>query len=305
MDIVHLIYFFEVARQKSFTKASQNLYISQSTISKLIKNLENELGTPLFYRTSKQVILTDAGHLLIPKVQLILNTLNSIQNEFSNIAGTPQGYLKIGIPPMIQTLFPKVIAEFKANYPHIIIDLFEVGSRKVEKGLSDGTLDVGIVVLPIRRQEEFNVVPFLKDPIKLIVHSNHPLAAKPLISLADLQSEPIVLYQEDFALHDHIIEKFRELDLTPKIMCETTQWDFMVDVVSSKLAIAFLPETICKKLDHQYIKSISLVETIKPWHLAIAWRNNTCQFYSTKIWLTHIFKAFGICKNSNFSVSGK
>lgn len=296
MDIVHLIYFCEVAKQENFTKASETLHVSQSTISKLIKNLESELGVPLFRRTPKRVLLTDAGQMLFSKAKLILDTVNSIQIEFSNLTGTPRGRLKIGMPPMAQTLFPKAIAEFKSLYPQITIDLLEVGSRKVEKGLSNGTLDVGVVVLPTRGHEDLEAVPFLKDPLMLIVHPNHPLAEKSLIDITDLRNEAIVLYKEDFALHDHIIEKCRELGFTPKVMCETAMWDFMVDIVSSKLAIAILPKTVCEKLDSQLIKTIPIANKIKPWHLAIAWRNNTNLSYPTKLWLMHIFQALGISK---------
>ncbi|TWH51938.1 DNA-binding transcriptional LysR family regulator [Sporomusa sp. KB1] len=294
-----MLYFFEVARQESFTKASETLYVSQSTISKLIKNLENELGAPLFRRTPKRIILTDEGRLLFPKAQAILNILNSIETEFSDLTGTPPGRLKVAISPLVQAinLFPKAIAEFKSMYPQVTIDLFEVGSRKVESGLSDGTIDVGVIMFPSESSQELEVVPFFKDPMMLIVHPGHSLAAKSPVSLNDLRDEPLVLYQEDFALHHQIIEKFHRFGLEPKVMCETAQWQFMVDIVSSKLAIAFLPRTVCEKLDPQLVKTLPLAEEFKPWHLAIAWRNNTYLSFSTKVWLAHIFKVFGIAKN--------
>ncbi len=298
MEIVHLVYFVEVARQESFTKASENLYVSQSTISKLIKNLESELGVILFHRAPKKVLLTDAGYLLFEKAKLILDTLNSIHTELYNLAGTPSGHLKIGIPPMVQILFPKAIAEFKALYPQITIDLMEFGSRKVEQGLNDGSLDVGIVVLPTIGKTDLEIVPFLKDALMLIVHPNHHLAGQSIIDMNTLRNESFVLYREDFALHDHILDKCRELGFTPKVVCETAQWDFMVDIVASKLAIAFLPETVCAKLDLNSITCLPLKNDIKPWHLAIAWKNNTYLSYAARAWLEHTFKMFGISNSS-------
>lgn len=300
MDIIHLLYFFEVARQESFTKASETLYVSQSNISKLIKNLESELGAPLFHRTPKRIILTDEGRLLFPKAQLILDTLHSIETEFSDLTGTPRGRLKVAISPLAQAipLLPKAIAEFKSIYPQITIDLLEVGSRKVEKGLSDGTIDVGVVMFPTVGAKELEVVPFFKGPMMLIVHPGHSLAAKSLVSLNDLRDEPIVLYQEDFVLHHQITEKFHEFGFEPKVMCETAQWQFMVDIVSSKLAIAFLPKAVCEKLDPRLVKTLPLADEFKPWHLAIAWKNNTYLSFPTKVWLTYIFNVFGVryCK---------
>lgn len=296
MDIIHLVYFTEVARQESFTKASEVLYVSQSTISKLIKNLERELGVALFHRAPKRVILTDAGLLLFEKAKIILDTLNSINSELYNLAGTPSGHLKIGISPMVQTLFPKAIAEFSSLYPQITIDLVEVGSRKVEQRIHEGSLDVGIVVLPTRAKVELETVPFLKDPLMLIVDSSHHLAAKSVIDIRDLHEESFVLYRDDFALHDHILDKCKELGFTPKVVCETAQWDFMVDIVASKLAIAFLPQIICAKLDLKSITCLPLKNEIMPWHLAIAWKSNTYLSYATRAWLEYTFKMFSVAK---------
>jgi DNA-binding transcriptional LysR family regulator len=301
MDLIHLVYFFEVARQENFTKASEALYVSQSTISKLIKNLESELGVALFYRTPKRVILTDAGQLLLTKAKIIIETLNSIHPELSDLTGTPRGRLKIGMSPMVQTLFPQAIAEFKSLYPQIILDLIEVGSKKVEQGISEGTIDVGILMLPTRGKEELVVFPFINDPMMLIVHPNHPLATKQLVDMYDLRDEPFVLFNEDFALHDHVIRKCHELGFEPHIVCETAQWDFMVNIVASKLGIAFLPHTLCAKIDSRLIKTLPVVNGIIPWNLALVWKNNTYLSYPTKVWLKHIFKVFDIAESTLIS----
>ena len=285
-----------MARQGSFTKASEILYVSQSTISKLIKNLEIELGVSLFHRAPKKIILTDAGVLLFDKAIIILETLNSINTELYNLAGTPRGHLKIGIPPMVQTLFSKAIAEFNALYPQITIDLSEDGSRKVEQQIHEGTLDVGIVVLPTRKTVELETVPFLKEPLMLIVHANHPLANKTIVDMTELKEESFVLYRDDFALRDHILDKCTEIGFTPKIVCETAQWDFIVDIVTSKLAIAFLPQSLCAKLNLKLISYIPLKNEIKPWHLAIAWKKNTYLSYATRAWLEYAFKLFSVSK---------
>ncbi len=301
MEFVHLVYFLEVARQENFTKASEVLYVSQSTISKLIKNLESELGVALFYRTPKRVILTDAGQLLLTKTKIIIDTLDSFHVELSDLIGTPRGRLKIGMSPMVQTLFPQAISEFKALYPQIIIDLIEVGSKKVEQGISEGIIDVGIMMLPIKSKEELEIVPIFNDPMMLIVHPDHPLATKELVDMYDLRDEAFVLYKKDFALHDHIIKKCQELGFEPHIACETAQWDFMVSTVASKLGIAFLPQTLCAKIDPQVITTLPVINGINPWDLALVWRVNTSLSYPTKVWLKHIFKMFGITESTLIS----
>ena len=115
MDILHLTYFVEVARQESFTKASETLFVSQSSISKLIKNLESELGLPLFDRTPRGVCLTEGGVRLFEKAKVILDTFHGIHDDLSVFTSTPRGRLRIGIPPLVQTLdnLPRIVAEFK------------------------------------------------------------------------------------------------------------------------------------------------------------------------------------------------
>ena len=296
MDIIHLVYFTEVAHQESFTKAAEVLYVSQSTISKLIKNLETELGVSLFHRAPKKIILTDAGVLLYDKATIILDTLNSINTELYNLAGTPRGHLKIGIPPMVQTLFSKAIAEFNSLYPQITIDLAEDGCRKVEQQIHDGTLDVGVVILPTKDTVDLETVAFLKDPLMLIVHANHPLATQSSVDMRELKDESFVLYRDDFALRDHILDKCKEIGFTPRVVCETAQWDFIVDIVASKLAIAFLPQTMCTKLDMQLVRYLPLKNEIKPWHLAMAWKKDTYLSYATRAWLEYSFNLFGLSR---------
>ena len=130
----------------------------------------------------------------------------------------------------------------------------------------------------------------------LIVHANHPLAKELIIDMSDLRDEPFVLYRDDFALRDHILDKCKEIGFSPKVVCETAQWDFIVDIVASKLAIAFLPQSICTKLDTESVRYVPLKNEIKPWHLAIAWKKDTYLSYATRAWLEYIFKLFGLSK---------
>nr|WP_269758419.1 LysR family transcriptional regulator [Thalassobacillus sp. C254] len=101
MDIRHLEYFSEVAKHLSFTKASQTLHVSQPSISKAIKNLEEELGVPLFYRSSKQLDLTDAGKAVLTNAQTVLAAFRNLTTELNDVMDLKSGEVKIGIPPLL------------------------------------------------------------------------------------------------------------------------------------------------------------------------------------------------------------
>lgn len=134
MDIRHLTYFLEVARLKSFTKASQSLYVSQPTISKMIKNLETELGIKLFYRNGRQVELTDAGQSMYVQAQEITKSFQNLTSELNDIMEVKKGHVRIGLPPMIGSgFFPRVLGDFRVTYPDVTFQLVEDGSIKVQR----------------------------------------------------------------------------------------------------------------------------------------------------------------------------
>lgn len=99
--------FFGSGRLKSFTKASQSLYVSQPTISKMIKNLETELGIKLFYRNGRQVELTDAGQSMYVQAQEITKSFQNLTSELNDIMEVKKGHVRIGLPPMIGPAFSR------------------------------------------------------------------------------------------------------------------------------------------------------------------------------------------------------
>src|SRR3954466_12733662 len=100
MDIHHLEYFSEVAKHLSFTKAASTLHVSQPSISKAIKSIEEELGVPLFYRSSKELKLTDAGKAVLVNAQRVLVAFGNLTSELSDIMEIKKGEIRVGIPPI-------------------------------------------------------------------------------------------------------------------------------------------------------------------------------------------------------------
>lgn len=101
MDIRHLTYFTEVAKHASFTKAASTLHVSQPSLSKTIKQLERELGVPLFYRSSKELRLTDAGEAVLKNAQNVLDAFHNLKGTLSDVVELKKGEISVGIPPII------------------------------------------------------------------------------------------------------------------------------------------------------------------------------------------------------------
>lgn len=287
MNINHLKYFLAVAKNQSFTKAAQEMHISQPSISKMIKNMEDELGVPLFQRDKRKIELTDAGHALYQQTHEIINSFENLTTTISNIVNLKKGHIKIGIPPIVgASFFPQAIGDFIQNYPDIEIELIEVGSKTIEAAIASGELDVGIVCCQPSNQDLFEVTTILNDPLMVTLYPDHPKANSKSISLLELKDEKLVLFREDFSLHDHIIVNCEAAGFSPHIICRSSQRDFMIEMVAAKLGIALLPKKVCQELDPQRIKSVPLAGMPLFLNLMIITKKDKYLSFAIREWLS-------------------
>lgn len=221
MDILHLTYFVEVARQKSFTKAAQVLHVAQPSISRVIKTLENELGVTLLERAGRQIELTDAGQAVYNRAQAIVLDMENLTTELADVVGIRLGHVIIGLPPMVGArFFPTVISRFSKRYPEIQIKLVEDGSKQIEAHVSDGSLDLGVVARPLS-SDNFEEFYFVNELLQVVLDRDHPLAAAASIPLRMLRDQPFILYRDDFSLNDLIVSKCIQQGFTPWVVCQS------------------------------------------------------------------------------------
>ncbi|ODA42979.1 LysR family transcriptional regulator [Desulfosporosinus sp. BG] len=283
MDIRHLEYFVEVARQKSFSSAAKATHVTQSTISKMIKDMETELGKALFNRSSKYVQLTDTGEMLFPKAKQIVEMFLSIPTELDIMAKTEKGKLSIGLPPITAaTAFAQLLGEFIKAYPNIEINLFEYGSKRVELGIQDGSLDVGLICCPAN-SDQYNIMHFSKDPLWVVGHSEHPLREYPKIEFELLVEEIFVLYRRDFSLYDEIVKRCKMAGFQPKVAFETSQLELMTQIVAAKLGIALLPSKLCAELDPKTMAFMPLSDPQIFLELSLIWHKRRYLSYATHL----------------------
>lgn len=286
MNIRQLEYFIEVVRHGSFSKAASVLHVSQPSISEMIKNLEDELGSPLLYRGARRIELTDAGQAVLEQSQQIVSLFNNLAGHVKETSLLQKGAIRIGIPSITaSTIFPRVLGEFKRRYPNIELQLHEFGSKTIRHRVNEGTLDIGIVCTLPDRDKDFEVFPFLEDPLRVIVHPDHPLAKVESVDFADLAKEGFVLYSQDFSLHDQILNRCKVAGFQPIIICETSQREFMTQMVEAGLGIALLPSKICAELNPKAVVSIPLAEPRMYLQLAIIWRKDRYLSFAARRWL--------------------
>ncbi|NQX47077.1 LysR family transcriptional regulator [Paenibacillus tritici] len=293
MDVRQLEYFVQAARLNSFSRAAESLYITQPTISKMIRNLETELGADLFYREGKSIRLTDAGELLLVKAQNIVESFASLSSELDSLRNLKQGHIRIGLPPMVgASFFPAVIGEFHRRYPEVTIRLHEDGAKKVEDDVESGLLDIGAIVLPVN-PARFHCFTFVEEKLELLVPAGHRLDGAQQVPLKELAEEEFVLFREDFALHDRIISECVKAGFQPKVVYESSQWDLISRMVAAGMGIALLPETICRDIDRSRIAVIPLTEPVIPWQLGMIWRKDRYLSFAAREWIAFAMNVLG------------
>ncbi|QJD82802.1 LysR family transcriptional regulator [Cohnella herbarum] len=293
MDLRQLSYFLEVANQESFSKASQTIHVTQPTLSKMVKSLEEELGVLLINRSTRRVDLTEAGKVVQAHAQTILNAKQNLLSAVADLTEMRKGQFSLGLPPVIgASFFPKVISKFHQLHPDIDIQLVEEGGKRIEQLLIEGSLDLGVVVLPVD-EELFEVVPIVKRHLNLVVPTSHPLSGSNEVRLSELRNEFFILFRQEFNLHDRVKEACIREGFEPQVAYESSQWDFIYELIRADEGISLLPETICAKFDAANVHVIRKIEPNIHWDLAIIWKKNGYVSHAASGWIEFVRRELG------------
>lgn len=279
MNIKSLNYFIEVAKEKSFTNASKNLFVCQSALSKAIKTFENELDITLIDRTSKHFKLTPEGQLLYENGVIALKVINEQLEMLLDSVSIEKGKIKVGVPPVISTIyFTSIIKSFKDNFHSINLQnsinlqIIEAGANTVKDKVHNGEIDIGVVILPFS-SDEFNITPIFSADVVVVANKSHPFASREEVSLLEIKDEPLISLNETYMLYDRIKIRCNEAGFEPNIICTSSQWDFIAEMVALNQGISILPKPILSKFHSKNIKAIHIKEGF-PWNIAFIVRKD-------------------------------
>lgn len=205
MEIHQLRHFLAVAELRNFTRAAQQCYISQPSLSQQIIKLERELGQPLFQRRRRDVRLTAAGRAPLPTAEAILGAVEEVKSLIEAATDPEQGTVTIGaIPTVAPYLLPPLLHQFALAHPRAEIALVEHLTEHTLRGCLEGELDVGVVALPVT-EKRLEVEPLFSEELLLALPPKHRLSRKRQITLEDLSAEPFVVLDEMHCLGKQII----------------------------------------------------------------------------------------------------
>lgn len=240
MNVRGLEVFLSVAKHLNYTRAGEEVHLSQPSVSVRIRQLENELGVKLFEQLGKKVALTEAGLVLIPHARRVVAAIEDTQHAIDELQGLERGTLKIGAsttPGMY--LVPQVIARFKDCYPKVEIHLGIKDTRQVEEGVIRNEFDFGFVGGHLAG-DEVDVFPWVTDRLVLVVAPKHPLARKKSIDTHDLRREKFILRESGSATRATIVTHLRAVDLQVEPVIEMENPESVKRAVQSGLGIAFI-----------------------------------------------------------------
>lgn len=211
-----LIIFKTVAEQSSFSQAAKQLHLSQPAISMHIQALEEYYGTKLFNRTTKQVILTEAGKVLVKYVEKYLSLHEEAKKAIEETTGSVKGTLQLGATLTIgEYLLPKIAGAFKAKYPGVTICMDIANTQHVVELIVEGHLDVGLIEGPVD-QRDLRQEKFRQDELVVVIPPNHHWCGRKTITVEELLKEPIILREKGSGTRMVMEEKLEAHGINPK-----------------------------------------------------------------------------------------
>jgi DNA-binding transcriptional LysR family regulator len=284
MELRTLRAFVEVVRQGGFSQAAKVVFATQSTVSKAVKQLEDEIGVPLLDRIGHRSTLTAAGDIVYRRALKMLAERDDLIAELDELRGLKRGTLRLGLPPVgSSTLFAPLFAIYRSRYPGIDIQLAEHGSGRLEEILLSGDIDLAASLLPV--SDDFEWQDVRSEPLVVLLPSDHALARRTSIDLARLKELPFILFESGFALNRIILDACRGRGFEPAVAARSSQIDFIVELVAAGLGIAFLPRMIAEQRSHPAVRHALLVEPQAEWHIAMIWRRGGYLSHAAKAWL--------------------
>ena len=248
MDINNLKTFVSVAETRSFSLASENLFLTQPAISKRIAALESELATALFDRIGRQITLTEAGRALLPRARKILDELEDSRRAIRNLSGNVSGKLSLGTSHHIGLhRLPPVLSDYNQKYPAVALDLHFLASEVVCQQVIHGDIELGIVTLPRVPEEPLRYKKIWDDPMDIMISASSPFAKRTDLSLESLLAQPAILPEPGTYTRDIIEEAFEKNNKPLSTAMSTNSLETVRMMVSIGLGWSVLPRTMINR----------------------------------------------------------
>jgi DNA-binding transcriptional LysR family regulator len=260
MEVRQLQIFCTLAEELNFTRTAERVHTVQSNVTTQIKALEEELGTPLFDRLAKRVMLTDAGRRFLPYAEKALTAM--VEGHFAVRHGAePAGQLRIGAPESVLTYrLPEVLQCFRKRYPQVEVIFRPHWDETLYDALESGKLDMAIRMIDTIDHSQFASVRLRTEKVYLIAHPEHPLAEKQTVEPADLGGQVLLLTEAGCAYRKKLDEMLAANKVRAGNVTEFSSVEAIKQCATAGMGIGLLPEiVVAAELNRKQLKSLRWV----------------------------------------------
>jgi DNA-binding transcriptional LysR family regulator len=266
MDLRHLNYFLVLAEELHFGRAAERLNMSQPPLSRMIQQIENDLGVLLFERTKRSVILTSAGFELLQDAKQIVLQMQTVKKRLSIFSKGETGTIKIGyVGAVMHTDVPNLLVAFSTIYPDINLQFEEQPNNGLLYGLNNGTLDIAFVRTWLHAENLDEKVIF-NEPFVAVLPLKHTLAKKQKLSVIDLKEENFIIFTRECGptIFDNFLALCSNAGFTPHISHNASQLNSVLRLVESGFGVSMLPKSteVGFKLKLKFTPIINCKETV-------------------------------------------
>jgi LysR family transcriptional regulator, hydrogen peroxide-inducible genes activator len=277
MNLRDLSYLVALAEHRHFGRAAEASFVSQPTLSTQIRKLEDELGVALVERTPRKVLLTETGREIARRARGVLSQVDEIKSIAQRTRDPESGTIRLGIFPTLGPyLLPHVIPHLRQRFPRLELLLREEKTEQILGMLREGTLDAGILALPMH-DDSLHVEFLFEEPFVLAVPDNHPLAGRQSLKMEDLADQNLLLLEDGHCLRDQALEVCHLAGAGEKTGFRATSLETLRQMVSANVGITLMPILAVKPPVAQ-AGNVRLIEFDSPApsrRIAMVWRKSS------------------------------
>lgn len=247
MEIRQLRYFLDIARTEHLTQSAQNLFVTQSTLSHGLRQLEDELQVSLFDRLGRGLKLSQAGLEFQAYAARALQEVEAGRMALADLAGLRAGRLNVGaIPTFLNTVVPAAIGAFSQAYPQVRVEVRDLRAGAIEDQLLRGELDVGVAFRPASHAD-IETEPLFDERLQLVVRRQHPLAARKRLAVQALEGVPLALMPRSFATRRMTDEWLKRAGVEPQVRVEMESVEALLGVCRHSDLASIVPERAARQ----------------------------------------------------------
>ena len=233
----------------SFTAAAESMNYAQSSVSKMIADLEKEWGMALLERNKSGVCLTTSGEQILPFVRRLLHEYGSLEGQVQRMKGLETGLVRIGTFASVAiNILPDIFARLKREYPGIEYELLLGDYKEIEAWLDEGRVDCGFLPLPVASASGLRSLELIRDEYKLVLPQGHPLAEKEAVGIEELNGIPFLLLEHGGKTEvSDLLQRHR---VKPDIAFTTWEDFAIMAMVEKGLGVSILPDMILRRIPY-------------------------------------------------------